>query len=436
MGRMTAAGKDGSALATWLYGSAAEPLARLGDGHETLYVSDQFEVRDGTAMTYVTLDEDRRVRIEEPSYAAKVLPDLAPASGDDAALEAGADGTITSGDAWLVAAAAAGALSFKTADASGDARVLLNASARRMLFGTGTRVVYMHLDPIGSVVATTGDDGKVLSRDDYYPYGTSRFHEGEDQPYGYTGKETDPATGLIAFGARFLDPWSGRWTAPDPSFRTIDEVDEGDVAEATWTYGFVGGNPVTGRDPDGQVKAGCVTSFLGRVKTALAIRKGEMRPSVAYHYIFNLTPNQKINFKTAWNMVKFAGRQERSPGLTQHAQAFYRKGQTSSFDMAFEVRQAGTMLATLTRFPSHFDTSIAPRLSQIAQGIDHNPVHLNETFAKMGYDIGQQQIHDFFAKLGDKPLMFSRDGKTSDVKRGEGAPKGTTKETAKEGGNK
>jgi RHS repeat-associated protein len=352
----------------------------------------------------VQLDQDRHVRIEEPSFAAKILPDLAPASGPDTGIQPDADGSITAGDAWLLSAVQAGWMTTSTtAPESIDPRVLLHASARRSLYGTDPRVVYLHTDSLGSTVATTDDQGASLGRAEFYPFGQVRMAQGEGDPHGFTGKEADAATGLLDFGARLLDPVTGRWTAPDPSFRVHSDLDEEQVEEATGAYGYVDGNPVNARDPDGEAKVGCLTSLMGRFKTARALMKGSWRPNVLYHYRFNLTPNQKIDFKTAWKMVKTAS-QALKVGDTHGA--FVPKSRSDSNSLLMETRSAGHALSGYYKTMrlakndyrvEHFSSRIAPSLANIAQGVSGERFldirGMHQLHAVQGMQLGLQETH-------------------------------------------
>ena len=403
MGRLVGSVVGGVAVARFAYDPEGVRVVKRSGGHEDLFLTSDFEVRDGTAFTYVQLDEDRRIRIEEPAFAASVLPDLAPASGPDTGLTPGPDGLITAGDAWLVQAVDAGTLAVTNAPARIDPMVLLHASARRMLYGTDVRVVYLHVDSLGSTVAATDEQGALLGRTEFYPYGQVRRTQGEVDVHGYTGKEVDEATGLLDFGARYLDPVTGRWIAPDPSFRVQGDTNEEQVEEATSAYAFVDGNPMNGRDPDGEARVGCLSSFFGRFKMARALMKGTFRPSILYHYRFNLTPNQKIDFKTAWKMVKTASS---SLGTGGRSQEFVPRSRNSANDLMREIWSAGHTLAGVYKDHSliqndgrvsHFSQHTAPELVGIGHGLNGNPYTdervMLDLHAKEGFKQGVQDVH-------------------------------------------
>jgi RHS repeat-associated protein len=75
---------------------------------------------------------------------------------------------------------------------------------------------------LGSATLELDASGKVISYEEYHPYGSTAFHTADGgaqvsaKRYRYTGKEKDEETGLYYHGARYYAPWLGRWTAVDP----------------------------------------------------------------------------------------------------------------------------------------------------------------------------------------------------------------------------
>jgi len=283
------------------------------NGHRTLYLTGDFEVRDGTPVSYISLGDRRVARVEEPALAATFLSDVAPASGTDQDLIPDPDGLITAGDAWLALADAEGLLGLADGAAADPARLLLHASADRILNGLDERIAWLHADHLGSVVAETGEDGKATARREVYPYGGERYAEGATDPHGFTGKEEDDATGLVYFGARYYDPWTGRWTAADPAFRSVTEVGEVELPEITCGYGYTLNNPVNNHDPDGQKTFDASVGYAGNQQsTVKALTKGHIRPTVGFMTTFGIDPGKPISKKMAKTMVREAVRLEKT----------------------------------------------------------------------------------------------------------------------------
>jgi RHS repeat-associated protein len=175
--------------------------------------------------------------------------------------------------------------------------------------GGESRVRYALHDHLGNTVAETDAEGVVVSRTGYYPFGALRHAgEGTDR-HLFAGKVNNAATGLVEFGARSYDPWTGRWISPDPAFRVQEDVDPTDVPEAATAYGYVGGDPVNAHDPDGLSKVPDCSRFWGRVVATVKLRWGSsLRLSMAQMVRNRLLPGERPSLKVAWQSAKFAGR--------------------------------------------------------------------------------------------------------------------------------
>jgi RHS repeat-associated protein len=103
------------------------------------------------------------------------------------------------------------------------------------------RIFFYHPDHIGSTAVVTDLSGAAVARNEYYPYGRVRYAEraGFDPAYAFTGAETDAETGLVALGARSLDPVTGRFVSVDPALAD------------PYAYGW--NNPLRFIDPTGTV---------------------------------------------------------------------------------------------------------------------------------------------------------------------------------------
>ncbi|NET56082.1 MAG: toxin [Symploca sp. SIO2E6] len=103
---------------------------------------------------------------------------------------------------------------------------------------------------LGSATMEVDSSGKLISYEEYFPYGGTAFVAGRKvaevklKNYRYSGKERDGSTGLYYYGARYYAPWLGRWMSCDPA-GTVDGNN---------MYGFVGGSPIVAKDIGGYVK--------------------------------------------------------------------------------------------------------------------------------------------------------------------------------------
>lgn len=143
------------------------------------------------------------------------------------------------------------------------------------------RVEFLHTDALGSVRMVTDQNGAVVSRRDYYPFGEEILAavHGRSTVGGYsddpalkqrfTGKERDAESQLDYYGARYYSSAQGRFTTAD-TFNPIFEFaarggndEDAEEAESSfrlyinepqnwnrYAYGF--GNPLRFTDPDGR----------------------------------------------------------------------------------------------------------------------------------------------------------------------------------------
>ncbi len=105
-------------------------------------------------------------------------------------------------------------------------------------------VYWLHTDHQGSVIATSNSSGQVVEAVGYSPYG--EFAAGQTappahSPFGYTGRQYDPETGLYQYRARYYSPRLGVFLSTDP----IGTKDDPNL------HMYVGLDPVDKIDPSG-----------------------------------------------------------------------------------------------------------------------------------------------------------------------------------------
>jgi len=111
-----------------------------------------------------------------------------------------------------------------------------------------TEVTYYHNDLLGSPVAATNDQGELIWRKSYKPYGEEieSTADSEEEFVGYTGHRLDKETGLVYAGARHYDPVIGRFMGYDP----VGFVEGSPQSFNRYAYG--NNNPYKFVDPDGE----------------------------------------------------------------------------------------------------------------------------------------------------------------------------------------
>ena len=108
------------------------------------------------------------------------------------------------------------------------------------------RVIHYHNDALGSPIAATDEQGRVVWRKSYTPYGQPIDQAAPNEP-GYTGKFEEPDLGIQNFGARWYDPRIGRFLAIDPA--GFDPQNP----QSFNRYAYANNNPYAYVDPDGKV---------------------------------------------------------------------------------------------------------------------------------------------------------------------------------------
>ncbi len=122
------------------------------------------------------------------------------------------------------------------------------------------QVTYYHLDGLGSTVAATDENGALLWKEAYRPFGDRiRKEDGDTNDIWYTGKPHEEEMGLSYFGARWYDPTIGRFMGIDPV-----GVDEGNIHSFN-RYAYANNNPYKFVDPDGRspIFSGSATDRFG-----------------------------------------------------------------------------------------------------------------------------------------------------------------------------
>ena len=131
-----------------------------------------------------------------------------------------------------------------------------------------------HADHLGSVRTLSSEGGEASGRYDYDSYGGLLEASepgslgGRGQPFGYTGRERDRATGLYHYRARAYDPETGTFLQEDPI-----GLAGGDMNLSR----YVGSNPIGYSDPSGLIgeraatygQAQAVAGYAGSIGSGL-----------------------------------------------------------------------------------------------------------------------------------------------------------------------
>ncbi len=109
-------------------------------------------------------------------------------------------------------------------------------------------VTYYHHDALGSVIATSTQDGYMSLNEEYQPYG-EKIYQTQDFSGGnedwYTGKNYSKELDLTYFGARWYDAKQGRFLSMDPAGVNLADL------HTFNRYHYANNNPYKYIDPDG-----------------------------------------------------------------------------------------------------------------------------------------------------------------------------------------
>ncbi|MFB7125421.1 SpvB/TcaC N-terminal domain-containing protein [Kitasatospora sp. NPDC056273] len=151
---------------------------------------------------------------------------------------------------------------------------------------------------LGSSLLETDTTGRVISYEEYHPYGTTSLWlaagaaQVSVKRYRYNGKEKDDETGLYYYGARYYACWLGRWISTDP----------GGFTDGLNLYAYVSGDPVNFADPTGRAGSGRGKEFIYDLRMRTTPLDAETR-----QIIERLHPGQPIDPRwgqDAWKTPK------------------------------------------------------------------------------------------------------------------------------------
>ncbi len=167
---------------------------------------------------------------------------------------------------------------------------------------------YYLKDHLGSIRMTINKNGKVVSYNDYYPYGSimpmrSMNMAMADERYKFNGKEQDAETGYDYFGARYYDALRGQWTSADVFKEKYPRLSP---------YCYSGNNPINSIDPNGKYIRFVINDIYCARQWTIAGAENQLMheaiPFIGYCYIGDRIIRNDPSFrltsaeigKTAW----------------------------------------------------------------------------------------------------------------------------------------
>ena len=122
-----------------------------------------------------------------------------------------------------------------------------------------SKITFYHHDALGSVIATSNENGEMILSEEYQPYG-EKIYQAADSNGGnedwFTGKNYSQELDLSYFGARWYDAKQGRFLSMDPVGVELASI------HSFNRYHYANNNPYKYVDPDGN---NAVTAFGGLI---------------------------------------------------------------------------------------------------------------------------------------------------------------------------
>lgn len=159
-----------------------------------------------------------------------------------------------------------------------------------------TDLELVYADALGSTMLALDRSGATQGSFLYGAFGEVVAQTGADShPVQFDGKQTDAATGLRYYGARYYDPLLLRWTSADPLYRVLPETRFEQPQRGNW-YAFTLNNPIRYVDPDGRDAEDPVWEPETQLRSTLYVEQGATT-DVDWQQTFSLGATQ-VTFAT------------------------------------------------------------------------------------------------------------------------------------------
>jgi RHS repeat-associated protein len=165
---------------------------------------------------------------------------------------------------------------------------------------------YFLTDHLGSVDTVLDDQGNVVERADYLPFGSDRLRITEtsapETDYKFTGKEMDDETGLMYYGARYYDATIGRFISFDPLLLNEGSKPLASVLpnpQALNPYSYVTNNPITMVDETGEYGSDVHYDLTFFLSMAAGLNYGQSKTIATFDQYTDENPaTLPLNFKS------------------------------------------------------------------------------------------------------------------------------------------
>ena len=152
-----------------------------------------------------------------------------------------------------------------------------------------SKITFYHHDALGSVIATSNENGEMILSEEYQPYG-EKIYQAADSNGGnedwFTGKNYSQELDLTYFGARWYDAKQGRFLSMDPAGVELASI------HSFNRYVYAINNPYKYVDPDGNAPISVEADWDGDGIPNIVDDTG---PGAAIQKIGNLGPTINID---------------------------------------------------------------------------------------------------------------------------------------------
>lgn len=250
------------------------------------------------------------------------------------------------------------------------------------------------------------EQGGVLSREVYYPFGGTALWagasetEGKYKTYRYSGKERD-ATGLYYYGYRYYAPWLQRWVSADPN----------GVIDGLNLFSMVNNRPISLKDEQGLTGVGVNSKLpekIGKWKLEkLQFSYSDLNSNEAVGN--NIVANFELSYTPDWK-DSLLGKFQEMPNLTWWERITlndFSKGQSWSFeaDMLQHNPSSRTMEVWPRRYIEAFNSAAGqPDLGRgavVLRDVQGNNVSLSSLGGEVsGNEEKSKVVRDYLSKNG------------------------------------
>ena len=108
-------------------------------------------------------------------------------------------------------------------------------------------IKYVLEDHLGNSTSEIDENGTLIEKEEYYPFGETSYGSYAKKRYKYCGKERDEENGLYFYGARYYSSWTCRFISVDPLAKKYTQLTP---------FNYAGNKPINYFDIDGMQSNG------------------------------------------------------------------------------------------------------------------------------------------------------------------------------------